>query len=111
MSARVTTLQRCSLVLAAALLLGAQTSDRDRQAIQSAEQTWWKTAQATRNARLGWWREARFGAFIHWGAYSGPGGEWAGKPFKGYAEHLMRIEKIPLAEYKAKVVAPFNPTK
>ena len=55
--------------------------------------------------------QARFGCFIHWGVYSGPGGEWNGKPFKGYAEHLMRIEKIPLAEYKTKVVAPFNPAK
>ena len=110
MSARVTTLPRCSL-LAIAAILAAQTSDRDQRAIQQAEQTWWKAAQATRNQRLAWWRQARFGCFVHWGVYSGPGGEWEGKPFKGYAEHLMRIEKIPLAEYKAKVVAPFNPTR
>jgi alpha-L-fucosidase len=109
--ARVTTLPRCSAALAVAVILAAQTSDRDQRAIQQAEQTWWKTAQATRNQRLAWWREARFGGFIHWGVYSGPGGEWNGKPFPGYAEHLMRIQKIPLAEYKAKVVAPFNPTK
>ena len=91
------------------MVVAAQTGDRDQRAIQQAEQTWWKAAQPTRNQRLAWWREARFGCFIHWGVYSGPGGEWNGKPFAGYAEHLMRIEKIPLAEYKAKVVAPFNP--
>jgi alpha-L-fucosidase len=111
MSARVITLPRCSLALAAAAILAAQSGDRDQRAIQQAEQTWWKAAQSGRNQRLAWWRDARFGCFIHWGAYSGPGGEWNGKPFEGYAEHLMRIQKIPLAEYKAKVVAPFNPTK
>src|SRR5215831_9188928 len=111
MFARVITLPRCSAALAVAAILAAQTSDRDQRAIQQAEQTWWKSARATRNQRLAWWRDARFGCFIHWGVYSGPGGEWNGKPFEGYAEHLMRIQKIPLAEYKAKVVAPFNPTK
>jgi alpha-L-fucosidase len=94
-----------------ACLVLAQTSPRDQAAIQEAEQTWAKAAQATRDQRLAWWRDARFGCFIHWGVYSGPGGEWDGKPFNGYAEHLMRIRKIPLAEYQQKVVAPFNPTK
>src|SRR5882724_554896 len=106
MSARATSLPRCSALLAAAVILAAQTSDRDQGAIRDAEQGWWKAAQAGRNQRLEWWRDARFGCFIHWGVYSGPGGEWNGKPFKGYAEHLMRIKKIPLAEYKQKVVAP-----
>jgi alpha-L-fucosidase len=110
MSARVTTRRSCSL-LAIAVVLAAQTADRDQRAIQLAEKTWWKAAQSTRGRRLAWWREARFGCFIHWGVYSGPGGEWNGRPFEGYAEHLMRIEKIPLAEYTAKVVAPFNPVK
>src|SRR5215831_6785705 len=111
MSARVTTLLRCSAITALAAVLAAQTSDRDQHAIHEAEQGWWKAAQAGRNQRLAWWRKARFGCFIHWGVYSGPGGEWNGQPFQGYAEHLMRIEKIPLTEYKAKVVAPFNPMK
>ena len=78
MSARGTTLPRCSLLLCAAAILLAQPGDRDTRAIQQAEQTWWKTAQATRNQRLAWWRDARFGCFIHWGVYSGPGGEWEG---------------------------------
>ena len=79
----------------------AQTGARDQQAIQQAEQTGGRPRRPAANQRLAWWREARFGCFIHWGVYSGPGGEWNGKPFKGYAEHLMRIQKIPLAEYKA----------
>jgi alpha-L-fucosidase len=90
---------------------GAQPNERDQKAIQEAADGWWKTAQASREQRIAWWRDARFGCFIHWGVYSGPGGEWNGKPFKGYAEHLMRIQKIPLAVYKERVVAPFNPVK
>ena len=112
MFARAITLPRCNAgILACALVLCAQTSDRDRAAIQAAKQTFVKAAAETRDRRLAWWREARFGCFIHWGVYSGPGGEWEGRPFTGYAEHLMRIKKIPLAVYKEKVVAPFNPAK
>ncbi len=103
MFVRAITLSRCSaLALLLAAALAAQPNDRDSKAIQQAEQGWWKAAQATRDQRLVWWREARFGCFIHWGAYSGPAGEWNGKPFSGYAEHLMRIQKIPLKEYKLK---------
>jgi alpha-L-fucosidase len=112
MSARATTLSRCSaLLVVTAALLGGQSTERDLAAIEEADTTWAKAALATRDQRLAWWREARFGCFLHWGVYSGPGGEWNGTPFNGYAEHLMRIQKIPLAEYKEKVVAPFNPVK
>ena len=55
------------------------------------------------------WREADFGMFIHWGAYSYLGGAWEGEPVSGYAEHILRSKEIPLAEYKDKVVAKFNP--
>ena len=65
----------------------------------------------THDQRIAWWREAKFGCFIHWGVYSTFGGEWNGKPFRGYAEHMMRINKIPRAEYEAKVVSIFNPVK
>jgi alpha-L-fucosidase len=61
--------------------------------------------------RIAWWRDAQFGCFIHWGVYSTYGGEWNGKPFKGYAEHMMRINRIPRAEYLEKVVSVFNPVK
>jgi hypothetical protein len=30
------------------------------------------------NARMAWWREAKFGMFLHWGAYSRAAGEWKG---------------------------------
>jgi|GEM_PF-455441 len=84
---------------------------RDEKAIQDAAQNWWTASMKTHDQRIAWWREAKFGCFIHWGVYSTFGGEWKGKPFRGYAEHLMRIQKIPVAEYKEKAVSVFNPVK
>lgn len=61
-----------------------------------------------------WFREAGFGMFIHWGLYSIPAGMWKGEPVKDnryinpYAEHIMMLNKIPIAEY-AKLADTFNP--
>lgn len=57
------------------------------------------------------WREATFGMFVHWGAYSVLGGEWNGNIVSGYAEHILRSQKISLADYRRDVVAKFNPTE
>ncbi|NCI47408.1 alpha-L-fucosidase [Sediminibacterium sp. WSJ-3] len=72
---------------------------RDRQETDKAVKGWWTASMKNRDRRIAWWREAKFGMFIHWGIYSGPGGEWKGKKVSGYAEHLMRKEKISRAEY------------
>jgi alpha-L-fucosidase len=82
---------------------------RDQAAGNDALNGWWTAALKNRDERLAWWRDARFGCFIHWGAYSVYGGEWDGHNVGGYAEHLMRLEKIPLAVYKEKVVGQFDP--
>lgn len=82
---------------------------RDNAAIQDALNGWWKQSMTTHDARIAWWREARFGCFIHWGVYSAAGGEWEGRKVGGYAEHLMRKEKIPRAVYLEKLVKPFDP--
>jgi alpha-L-fucosidase len=89
----------------------APAEGRDERAVAEALRGWWPASMEGHARRVAWWREARFGCFIHWGAYSAPGGEWEGKPFRGYAEHLMRIKKIPLAEYRQKVVAAFDPAR
>lgn len=83
---------------------------RDQKAIDEAKNGWWKASMKTHDSRVAWWREARFGMFIHWGIYSLPGGEWKGKKVGGYAEHLMRKEKIPRAEY-LELAHQFNPVK
>jgi len=65
---------------------------------------------AQRDARMAWWREARFGMFVHWGVYSYLGGDWQGKPYNGYAEHIQRMAKIPIPVYRQEVAGHFNPT-
>lgn len=61
-----------------------------------------------REARMEWWKDAKFGMFIHWGAYSQAGGEWEGTTDHG--EWLQFTAKIPLAEYQA-FARTFNPVR
>ena len=87
-----------------------RAKQRDQQAIDEAINGWWTASMKTQEQRIAWWREAKFGMFIHWGIYSLPGGEWKGKKVSGYAEHLMRKEKISRKEY-LDLAHQFNPEK
>ncbi|WP_205509200.1 alpha-L-fucosidase [Longitalea arenae] len=82
--------------------------ERDQQAIEEAVNGWWTASMKNHSDRIQWWRQARFGMFIHWGIYSLPGGEWKGKKVDGYAEHLMRKEKISRTDYLT-LAHQFNP--
>ena len=44
-------------------------------------------------------RDNRLGAFIHWGLYAIPGGEWNGKMYGGAAEWLKSWAKVPADEW------------
>lgn len=83
--------------------------ERDQHAIDDAINGWWTTSMKAHDQRIEWWQEAKFGMFIHWGIYSLPGGEWKGKKVSGYAEHLMRKEKIFRDDYLT-LAHQFNPT-
>lgn len=76
----------------------------------SPELAWWRDSMQTRDERLAWWREARFGMFVHWGVYSALGNEYKGRKGGGYAEHIQRVLKIPIPEYRQEVAGIFNPT-
>ncbi|HEV2693320.1 MAG TPA: alpha-L-fucosidase [Verrucomicrobiae bacterium] len=76
----------------------------------SSQVQWWRDSRTNLDERLEWWRDARFGMFIHWGVYSGLGNEFEGRMGGGYAEHIQRVLKIPIAEYREKVAGNFNPT-
>ncbi|NBZ95622.1 MAG: alpha-L-fucosidase [Proteobacteria bacterium] len=69
------------------------------------------TLQKSKDEKMQWWREARLGCFMHWGAYSQLGNEWNGKKGGGYAEHIQRVLKISMADYKKDAVDKFNPVK
>jgi len=66
---------------------------------------------AAREARVAWHEAARFGCFVHWGVYSGLANEYHGRKGGGYAEHIMRVLKIPRAEYLEQVAKTFNPVQ
>ncbi|WP_312340280.1 alpha-L-fucosidase [Sphingobacterium sp.] len=83
---------------------------RDKNALVEAENGWWKQAASTREQRIKKWKEATFGMFVHWGVYSQYGNIWKGKQGGGYAEHLMRVMKIPRQEYLDSA-RRFNPVR
>ena len=64
--------------------------------------------QAQHDARMSWWRDARFGMFIHWGAYAVPAGTYHGNRIRGTAEWIMNNAHVPIPEYETFVHA-FNP--
>lgn len=60
-----------------------------------------------RDARMSWWREARYGQFIHFGAYANfPFAE----DFTGYGEWVMYNQKISRTRYEDLCVKDFDPT-
>ncbi len=83
---------------------------RDKNALVEAENDWWKQVASTREQRIKRWKEATFGMFVHWGVYSQYGNIWKGKQGGGYAEHLMRVMKIPRQEYLDSA-RRFNPVR
>ena len=54
---------------------------------------------AQHDARLSWWRDARFGMFIHWGAYAVPAGMYHGERVPGIGEWIMSQAHVPVDEY------------
>jgi alpha-L-fucosidase len=76
----------------------------------SPELAWWRESMLTHDARMSWWRESRFGMFVHWGVYSALGNEYRGRKGGTYAEHIQRVLKIPIPEYRREVAGIFNPT-
>jgi len=66
--------------------------------------------QAQTPNRMAWWREARFGMFIHWGAYAVPAGVYHGDRVPGIGEWIMSHAHIPIPEYEG-YVHRFNPTR
>lgn len=58
--------------------------------------------------RMDWFNKARFGQFIHWGAYSKLGGVYNGRNYRP-AEWIMNSAKISKDDYIKKATSLFNP--
>ena len=70
----------------------------------------WEKMNASKDEQYKKYNEARFGMFIHWGAYSELGGIWKGEKISGLGEWVMYHAEIPRAEYKV-VCKGFYPTE
>lgn len=77
---------------------------------QSDQKNFFHETVSEKNDRMQWWRDARFGMFIHWGAYAVYAGEYQGKTIDGVSEWIMDTEEIPVKDYE-KVAATFNPVE
>ena len=63
--------------------------------------------EAQRNERMGWWREAKFGMFIHYGLYSGLGGQFQGRNGGGeWIQNNLNLDSDTYAEEAFKYFAP-----
>ncbi|MCP4644374.1 MAG: hypothetical protein GY851_28280 [bacterium] len=82
----------------------ARAAAEKAQAAAEAEQQ--ARVDAARVERTEWFTDARFGMFVHWGAYAVPARNNAG----GLASYVMRDEGFSVAEYEEFADA-FTPTK
>ena len=88
------------------LLLTGVRIDAQETTPETAGQGSAEKSEISDKARMAWWKQAKFGMFIHWGAYSTAGGEWKGET--NHHEWLQLTAKIPLAEY-TEFAKTFNP--
>lgn len=58
--------------------------------------------------RMQWFRDAKFGQFIHWGAYAQAGGEYKGQ-WVQYSEWIMDYLRISKEDYANDIAKKFNP--
>lgn len=61
--------------------------------------------------RMQWFRDAKFGQFIHFGAYSHLEGDYNGRRPNGGAEWIMKLLNISKEDYARDAAKPFNPTE
>jgi len=70
----------------------------------------WQKMHASKEASLENFNRAKFGMFIHWGAYSVPAGIWQDEKIKGLGEWIFYHAQIPRETYK-EMCGQFNPEK
>lgn len=100
---------KCKLQLYALLLLAstagrAQMNRNDIPLKYGADRI-----EKRQDSAMQQFRNHRLGAFIHWGLYAIPGGEWNGKVYGGAAEWLKSWAKVPNDEWM-KLMKQWNPT-
>ena len=65
--------------------------------------------ETQRDERMSWWRNAKFGMFIHYGLYSGLGGEFQGRGGGGeWIQHNLNLDSDT---YAAEAIPLFTPSE
>ncbi len=95
-----------SVILLAVILVGSGCKQKSKEAKKEEKK---EVVRLSDDERMAWWRDARFGMFIHWGAYAIPGGERNGEICKGGAEWIMDKLDYTIEDYEKEVTAQFNP--
>jgi alpha-L-fucosidase len=70
----------------------------------------WEILHQSKEHALKEFNDAKFGMFIHWGAYSLPAGIWKGEKIRRPGEWIFHNANIPRDEYK-ELCGKFNPIK
>lgn len=100
----------CSLLTLAGHTLAQQPMRQSLPAEQEIQLNYGADRLGKRqDAAMQRFRDNRLGAFIHWGLYAIPGGEWNGKMYNGAAEWLKSWAKVPADEWLA-LMKQWNPT-
>jgi alpha-L-fucosidase len=94
------------VIIVAGLIHAASIDSRAQEADALANR--WKEMNAAKDVAYEAYNDAKFGMFIHWGAYSDLGGIWEGRKIPGLGEWIMYHAQIPRDEYRA-VCSEFNP--
>jgi len=66
-------------------------------------------SKQARDARMQWWRDGKFGMFIHYGLYSGLGGEVMGKKYQGCVEWIQMQSGLDSQTYAQQAMDKFTP--
>ena len=100
-----------TMVVVGVLVVGCGTPEpASPPPAEIVSQDYLAESQEAFDARMQWWRDARFGLFIHWGAYAVPAGVYNGEEVRGVGEWIMNTAQIPVAEYE-EYVRQFNPVQ
>jgi alpha-L-fucosidase len=94
-------------ILISILILSTPVSAQDMKEMWGSESS--KKSENKQESKA-WFKESKYAMFIHWGLYSQVAGKWKGETFYGIGEWIMKMKKIPVAQYQT-IALDFNPVK
>lgn len=101
------------IALMASIVTGSVYAAEKKNPEKNAKKNTASETKQKHEERMKWWHDARFGMFVHWGLYSGLGGDWKGKRVgkRGGMEWLQKRVKADTWDYAHEAVPRFRPSK